>query len=126
MESVLTQASAIFFESKFLAARLAFQGVVVVTTFFANEENGFSFLFTFGHNWARKIGESNGVLGFGVKIARGNYCNLTPFPTSRNQKMSEDEGYETVDRQSSGDDLAKTSGTVSIIEYKNHPNELLL
>ena len=40
--------------------------------------------------------------------------------------MSEDEGYETADRQSSGDDLAKTSGTVSIIEQKNHPNELLL
>ena len=40
--------------------------------------------------------------------------------------MSEDEGYETVDRQSSGDDLAKTSGTVSIIKHKNHPNELLL
>ena len=40
--------------------------------------------------------------------------------------MSEDEGYETVDRQSSGDDLAKTSGRVSIIEHKNHPNELLL
>ena len=61
-----------------------------------------------------------------MKIAKDDYCNLTPFATSRNQKMSEDEGYETADRQSSGDDLAKTSGTVSIIKHKNHPNELLL
>src|SRR5262245_7970636 len=59
---VLAEARAELLELQLLAARLATQGVVVITGFLADEVNGFDFLFSFsGHG--RVEGSGFGVDG---------------------------------------------------------------
>jgi hypothetical protein len=47
---VPAQTRAVLLELQFFAPRLAAENVVVVTRLFADEKDGFSFLFAFGHN----------------------------------------------------------------------------
>lgn len=55
VKGVLSQSRAILLETKLFTTRLTFERVVVIATFFTDEEDGLCFFLTFGHNWALEI-----------------------------------------------------------------------